>query len=107
MHRVLGSGFLEAVYQEALEIELTSRAIPFVAQSPLSITYKEHALQNRYAVDLVCFEQVLVELKALDRLTSREEAQTLNYLKASQELRVAVLINFGATRTLEWKRYVL
>jgi GxxExxY protein len=107
VHRVLGSGFLEGVYQEALEIELASRGIPFASQSPLNIVYKEHALQNRYVVDLVCYGSVLVELKSLDRLSSREEAQTLNYLKASQGLRVAVLINFGAQRALEWKRYVL
>ncbi len=107
VHRVLGSGFLEAVYQEALELELAERSIPFVSQSPLSINYKTHVLQSRYIVDLVCYGSVLVELKALDRLTSREESQTLNYLKASQGMRVALLINFGATRTLEWKRYVL
>jgi GxxExxY protein len=107
VHRVFGSGFLEAVYHEALELELADRSIPFVSQSPLTINYKAHVLQNRYVVDLVCYGSVLVELKALDRLSSREEAQTLNYLKASQGLRVAVLINFGAMRTLEWKRYVL
>ena len=107
VHRVLGSGFLEAVYQEALELELADRSIPFVSQSPMRISYKEHVLQSRYIVDLVCYESVLVELKALDRLTSREESQALNYLKASQGMRVALLINFGATRTLEWKRYVL
>ena len=107
VHRVFGSGFLEAVYQEALELELAERSIPFVSQSPLSINYKTHVLQSRYIVDLVCYGSVLVELKALDRLTSREESQTLNYLKASQGMRVALLINFGAMRTLEWKRYVL
>lgn len=107
VHRVLGSGFLEAVYQEALELELAERSIPFVSQSPLSINYKTHVLQSRYIVDLVCYGSILVELKALDRLTSREESQTLNYLKASQGVRVALLINFGATRTLEWKRFVL
>lgn len=107
VHRVLGSGFLEAVYHEALELELAERSIPFVSQSPLRINYKTHLLQNRYVVDLVCYDSVLVELKALDRLTSREESQTLNYLKASQGTRVAVLINFGSTRILEWKRYAL
>ena len=107
VHRVLGSGFLEAVYQEALELELGERSIPFVSQSPLRINYKTHVLQSRYVVDLVCYNSVLVELKALDRLTSREESQTLNYLKASQGMRVAVLINFGSTRILEWKRYAL
>jgi GxxExxY protein len=76
VHRLLGSGFLEAVYQEALELELAERSIPFVSQSPLTINYKTHVLQSRYIVDLVCYGSVLVELNALDRLTSREESQT-------------------------------
>ena len=88
-------------------IELTERAIPFRAQVPLAIRYRERFLEARYIVDVVCYGKILVELKALDRLSTREQAQTINYLKASQGLRVALLINFGSTRVVEWKRFVL
>ena len=69
------------------------------------IHYKDHQLQKEYAADLVCYGQIIVELKALDRLSGREEAQLLNYLKATG-LRVGLLINFGSTGRLEWKRFV-
>ena len=105
VHRELGPGFLEPVYQEAMEIELKSRNIPFESQKRLLICYKGHQLQKEYAADLVCYEQIIVELKALDRLSGKEEAQLLNYLKATG-LRVGLLINFGSTGRLEWKRFV-
>ena len=105
VHRELGPGFLEPVYQEALEIELRARDIPFESQGRLAIHYKGYRLQKEYVADLVCYDQVIVELKALNRLSSREEAQLLNYLKAAG-LRVGVLINFGSVGRLEWKRYV-
>jgi GxxExxY protein len=101
----LGSGFLEAVYQEALERELTTRNIPFVAQLPLRIRYKELYLNKTYIADLVAYEQVVIELKALAVITKREEAQLINYLNAT-ELPVGILINFGADNRLEWKRLV-
>ena len=104
VHRVLGSGFLEAVYQEALEIELASRHVPFDTQAPLSIIYKSHRLQKGYIADLCCYEKIIVELKALNQLSGKEEAQLLNYLKATG-FRVGLLINFGSTGKLEWKRY--
>jgi GxxExxY protein len=105
VHRELGPGFLEAVYQEAMELELRERDIPFEAQKPLRISYKGKTLNKEYFADFVCYGQVIVELKALDRLSSNEEAQVLNYLKATR-LRVGVLINFGSYGKLEWKRYV-
>jgi GxxExxY protein len=105
-HRELGSGFLEAVYQEALEIELESRKIPFKARKELAISYKDRQLKKAYEADLVCFEKIIVELKVLDKLSGKEEAQVLNYLKASG-LRVGLLMNFGAHGKLEWQRYVL
>jgi len=105
VHRELGSGFLEAVYQEALEIELASRQIPFEPQKTLMIVYKGRALKKAYEADLVCYGQIIVELKALDRLSGKEEAQILNYLKATG-LRVGLLINFGSHGRLEWKRFV-
>jgi GxxExxY protein len=105
VHRELGPGFLEAVYQEALAIELRERGIQFEAQKPLRISYKGKTLNKEYCADLVCYGQIIVELKALDRLSGTEEAQVLNYLKATG-LRVGVLINFGSQGKLEWKRFV-
>jgi len=104
-HRELGSGFLEAVYQEAVEIELRDRGIPFEAQKGLGIFYKGKRIKKEYFADLVCFGQIIVELKALDRLSGNEEAQILNYLKATG-LRVGLLINFGSPNKLEWRRYI-
>ena len=105
VHRELGSGFLEAVYQEALQMELHERGIPFEAQKPLRIQYKGQMLRKDYCADLLCFGQIVVELKALDRLSGNEESQILNYLKATG-LRLGLLINFGGQRKLEWKRFV-
>jgi len=105
VHRELGCGFLEPVYQEALEIELQTRDIPFSPQEPLTILYKNHSLKKLYIPDFICFGQIIVELKALDRLTGKEESQILNYLKATG-LRVGLLLNFGSVGRLEWKRFI-
>ena len=101
----LGSGFLEAVYQEALEIEMADRKIPFVAQSPIQIFYRGRLLTKQYTPDFICYDQVVVEIKALKTLTTVEEAQLLNYLKATGKP-VGVLLNFGSPK-LEWKRMVM
>jgi GxxExxY protein len=106
VHRELGSGFLEAVYQEAMEIELANRNIPFAPRKELTIAYKSNFLRKMYETDLECYEKIIVELKALDRLSGKEEAQVLHYLKATG-LRVGLLINFGSQGRLEWKRFVL
>ena len=105
VHNKLGSGFLEAVYQEALEIESRTRSLPFESQKPLQIRYKEHILKKEYIADLIYFDKIVVELKALDRLSGKEESQILNYLKATG-MKVGVLINFGSHPKLEWKRLV-
>ncbi|MFH1931669.1 MAG: GxxExxY protein [Pseudomonadota bacterium] len=104
VHKELGNGFLEAVYQEGFLIELKERQMPFESQKQLAIYYKGKRLDKEYYADVVCYGKIIVELKALDRLTSKEESQILNYLKASG-LKVGVLINFGAA-SLEWKRFV-
>ena len=104
VHRELGSGFLEAVYQEALEREFGYQGIPFVSQPNIEILYKGEPLNKRYQPDFVCYEEVIVEIKASSNLTSLDEAQIINYLKAT-ELRVGLLLNFG-TDTLEYKRRV-
>ncbi|MFT3785303.1 MAG: GxxExxY protein [Tepidisphaeraceae bacterium] len=106
VYNELGSGFAEAVYQEALQIELAARGISFAAQVPLRISYRGQMLSSKYFADLVCFGSVIVELKAQRNLEGYEEAQVLNYLKATG-LRVAVVINFGDPSELKWKRYVI
>jgi GxxExxY protein len=105
VYNELGSGFLEAVYQEALEIEFTLRGIPYEAQKELLIFYKGRRLKKTYGADFQAFDQVIVEIKAIDRLTLGDEGQLLNYLSATG-LTVGVLINFGAKNNLEWKRLV-
>ena len=105
VHSVLGNGFLEAVYQSALKLELQTRKIPFETEKELPVFYKGQQLDLSYRADVICFGQIIVELKALDKLTNKEESQLLNYLSATR-LRVGVLINFGSRGKLEWKRFV-
>ena len=105
VHQELGHGFLEAVYHEAVQIELTQRNIPFEAQRSLRIRYKDQMLKKEYVADFICYGKIIAELKALDELTGKEESQLLNYLKATG-LRVGLLINFGSFGKLEWKRYI-
>lgn len=104
VHRELGYGFLEAVYQEALAVELTHRNVPFERESLIPVRYKNTILETGYRADFLCYNEIIVELKALKSLTGTEEAQTINYLKGSG-LKRALLINFGA-RSLEYKRIV-
>lgn len=83
VHTELGNGFLEAVYQEAFELELHHRNIPFESQQPISILYKGIPLKKEYYPDLICYNKIVVELKSLDAISGKEEAQLINYLKAS------------------------
>ncbi len=103
VHRELGSGFLESVYQEALEMELTRRQIPFKSQKSIRIKYKGETLKKDFVADLICFGKIIVELKAQENLSGREEAQVLNYLKATG-IKLGVVVNFGSHPKLEWKR---
>jgi GxxExxY protein len=105
VHRELGCGYLEAVYQEAMAIELVRALVPFEACKELLIIYKGQPLRKKYVADLVCYGQIIVELKALDHLTGKEESQLLNYLKTTG-LRVGLLINFGSQGKLKWKRFI-
>ena len=105
VYNELGPGFLEAVYHEALEIEFTARGIPFESHQSLRIIYKGRTLKKGYEADFVCYQQIVVEIKAIDRLTGKDEAQLLNYLKATG-LHVGLLINFGHPDKLDWLRRV-
>ena len=105
VYRELGAGFLEAVYQEAIERELRKRAIPFEARKELGVWYREDERKKFYIADLLCYSLVVSELKAIDAL-SRDDAQLLNRLRA-RRLRVGVLINFGRPGGVEWRRKVL
>jgi len=103
VHKQLGYGFLEAVYQEALAVEMSLRQIPFEREVSLPVFYKTQKLKTSYRADFVCFDRVVVELKALSRLSGSEEAQIINYLKATGYA-TGLLLNFGA-KSLEYKRF--
>ncbi len=105
VHSELGHGFLEAVYCEALEREFTQRDIPFQKEVRLPVMYRGQPLTTVYRADFVCFTSVLVEMKAINQISGVEEAQVINYLKASG-LKRAILLNFGTPR-LQYKRLVL
>lgn len=105
VHRELGPGFLENVYQEALLYELEDRGIPFDVQQPLTISYKGRKLMKEYLADFICYDKIIVEIKALDQLTGKHKSQLINYLKATG-LKVGLLINFGSDGKLEWRRFV-
>ncbi len=102
VHNELGCGFLEAVYEEALVKEFEQRKISFEQQKNVRIVYKGQELRKFYVADLVCYDRIVVELKALSAITSEHEAQTLNYLKATQ-CKIGLIINFGST-SLQYKR---
>ena len=105
VHRQLGCGFLEAVYQEALALELAARAGPFRREVELPVTYKGQQLNTHYRADFVCYDSVIIEVKALDRLSGVEEAQVINYLKITGK-EVGLLVNFGG-KSLDYRRFVL
>ena len=104
VHKKLGNGFSEAVYQEALVKELSKATIPFEQQKKLSIYYDGSRLNKHFVADFVCFEKILVEIKSMDFLNSNIKQQALNYLK-STNLEVGLLINFGEN-SLTWKRFI-
>ena len=103
VHRSLGPGFLEPVYQEALEIELADRRIPYLQEMELPVLYKGRQLKTHYRPDFICYDRLIVELKALARITETEESQIINYLKAAG-YPVGLLLNFG-TRSLGYRRF--
>jgi GxxExxY protein len=104
--RQMGTGFLEAVYQECLAIELSAQEIPFVASQPLALAYKGQSLKQSYRPDFVCFDRIIVELKVVRELAPEHRAQVLNYLRATG-LRLGLLVNFGCAPKARVERLVL
>ena len=106
VYNEMGSGFLEAVYQECLELEFGRNGIPATPQQPLTIKYQGQPLRHLYQADFVCFDMIIVELKAVNHLEDAHRAQLLNYLNATQ-LKLGLLVNFGNHTKLEYERIVL
>ena len=106
VYKKMGVGFLEGVYQECLRIEFGRRSIPFHAQRPLAIAYDGEPLQHGYIADFVCFERVLLELKAARAIAPEHRAQIINYLRATG-IKLGLLVNFGASPKVEIERFAL
>lgn len=106
VYREMGCGFLEAVYQECLEKEMAIRSIPFVSQQELKLNYKGEPLRQTYKPDIICYGNIVVELKALSSTTGEHKAQVLNYLKATG-MRLGLLVNFGCHPKATVERIVL
>ena len=94
VYKAMGAGFLEAVYQECLEEELKVRGIPFVAQPEIKISYKGRMLHQSYRADIVCYDKIILELKAVGALLPEHSAQLFNYLRATK-MKLGFLVNFG------------
>lgn len=105
VYKEMGCGFLEPVYQECVEMELAERGIPFTAQLPLMLSYKNRPLKSKYIPDIICFESIIVELKALQEINNDHRSQVHNYLKATG-FRLGILVNFGHQPKLQYERIV-
>lgn len=106
VYKEMSNGFLESVYQECLEKEFLSRGIPFLSQPELKLMYKGHLLQQAYKPDLICYDKIIVELKAARDISPEHKSQILNYLKAT-ELKLGLIINFGHYPKAQIERFVL
>jgi len=104
VHKELGPGFLEEVYHEALRTEFENQNIPYEIEKELSITFKGKLLNKKYNADFVCFDKMILEIKAAKELTVNQEAQVINYLKATG-FKLGLLVNFGESR-LKYKRLI-
>ena len=101
-----GNGFLEPVYQDCMEIELDYKKIPFEAQPKLDLFYRKQKLKHYYVPDFICYGEIVLELKAVEKLTKEHYAQVFNYLKATG-LKLGIIVNFGNYPDLEYKRIVI
>lgn len=106
VYREMGCGFLETVYQECLERELTTRGIPFIAQPDLTLNYKGKSLKQTYKPDFICYEKIIVELKAVKEIAPEHKAQVINYLKATG-MKIGLLVNFGHYPKAKIERIIL
>ena len=105
VYREKGCGFLESVYQECLAVELGLQKVPYDEQVGLALEYKGHPLGQRYVADYICYERIILEIKAVSELTDIHRAQVHNYLKATG-YKLGLLVNFGHHPKLEWERIV-
>ena len=105
VYKELQCGLYEPIYQEALELEFISRRIPYEREVPLLVYYKGQELRKKYIADFVCYDNIILELKAVDFMTSEHESQLLNYLHITK-FSLGILANFGHAKQLEWKRYI-
>jgi GxxExxY protein len=105
VYKVMGSGFLEAVYQECLAREFTDRGIPYLEQPRLQLQYKRSPLEQAYQPDFLCFDKIIVEIKAVKNLLDEHRAQAVNYLRVTGK-ELALLVSFGHFPKLEYERFV-
>ncbi len=106
VYKEMGCGFLEAVYQECLEMEFDYQKIPYEAQKELRLTYRKRPLKKTFSPDFVCYDKIIVEIKAISKLIDDHRAQTLNYLNATN-FKLGLLVNFGHHPKLEYERFVI
>jgi len=104
VHRNLGRGFLEAIYQEALEIEFSERGIPYNREKLIDVFYKDRMLSKKYIADFICYDEIIIELKALEEINNEHISQLINYLSATNK-KIGLIVNFGAN-SLQYKRIV-
>ncbi len=105
VYNEMGCGFLEAVYQECLEVEFRLQHVPFKERAAFNLEYKGRPLRQRYTPDFICFEKIILEIKAVKELTNEHRAQIHNYLKATK-MKLGLLVNFGHYPKLEYQRIV-
>lgn len=105
VYNEIGTGFLEAVYQECLALEFHEQGIPFVEQPNIKLEYKGHELKQEYQPDFICFNKIIVEIKAVKQIADEHRAQTINYSK-STHLQLGLLVNFGRYPKVEYERFV-
>jgi GxxExxY protein len=106
VYKEKGCGFLEAVYQECMELEFSDQGIPFNSQQKLNLTYKGRSLKQTYEPDFVCYDKIIVEIKAVSALADEHRAQVHNYLRATGH-RLGLLVNFGHYPKIESERVAL
>ena len=106
VYKTLGAGFLESVYQEALEVELGAMNVPYKSQPEVTISYKGRSLNKTYRADIVCYDSIILELKAVKQLLPEHMAQLQNYLRATK-MRLGFLVNFGNSTGVEIKRIAM